>query len=65
MIDQNGGKQENHVLHRFCRWHCFVINLMKCDNVITKNEQIIFFYYKMLITVILILTTTNNYNNKQ
>jgi len=22
MIDQNGGKQENHSLHRFCRWDC-------------------------------------------
>jgi len=20
MIDQNGGKQKNHILHRFCRW---------------------------------------------
>jgi len=22
MIDRNGGKQENHILYRFCRWHC-------------------------------------------
>ena len=21
MIEQNGGKQENHILHRFCRWY--------------------------------------------
>jgi len=22
MIDQYGGKRENHILHSFCRWHC-------------------------------------------
>jgi len=22
MIDQNGGKQENHILHRFYQCHC-------------------------------------------
>jgi len=22
MIDLNGGKQEKHILHRFCRWNC-------------------------------------------
>jgi len=22
MIDQTGGKYENHIRHRFCRWRC-------------------------------------------
>ena len=36
MIDQNGGKQENNIFHRCCRWHCCLINEIK--NVIIKTN---------------------------
>ena len=34
MIDQNGSKQENHILHRFYQCHCCLMNLIK--NVLIK-----------------------------